>query len=80
MVTAIFRLHLNFLNGPVLAYLFPEIESRHVSLVHVIKLNESRDSFLNLFSIIPDIAGQGDVLFATWIDAGDSVLSVESRR
>ncbi|XP_043276161.1 uncharacterized protein [Venturia canescens] len=30
LVTTIFRLHLNFLNGPVLAYLFPEIESRHI--------------------------------------------------
>ncbi|XP_020285707.1 transmembrane protein 164 [Pseudomyrmex gracilis] len=27
-VTAIFRIHLNLLNGPVLAYLFPETESR----------------------------------------------------
>lgn len=30
-VTAIFRIHLNLLNGPVLAYLFPETESRIVS-------------------------------------------------
>ncbi|XP_043250201.1 transmembrane protein 164 [Colletes gigas] len=29
-VTAIFRIHLNFMNGPVLAYLFPEIESRNI--------------------------------------------------
>ncbi|XP_017753925.1 PREDICTED: transmembrane protein 164 [Eufriesea mexicana] len=29
-VTAIFRIHLNFLNGPVLAYLFPETESRRI--------------------------------------------------
>ncbi|XP_034949128.1 transmembrane protein 164 [Chelonus insularis] len=28
IVTAIFRLQLNFLNGPVLAYVFPEVESR----------------------------------------------------
>ncbi|KYM86671.1 hypothetical protein ALC53_03821 [Atta colombica] len=28
MVTTIFRIHLNLLNGPVLAYLFPETESR----------------------------------------------------
>lgn len=27
-VTAVFRIHLNLLNGPVLAYLFPETESR----------------------------------------------------
>ncbi|XP_003698940.1 transmembrane protein 164 isoform X1 [Apis florea] len=30
MVTAIFRIHLNFLNGPLLAYLFPETESRRI--------------------------------------------------
>jgi len=30
-VTAIFRIHLNLLNGPLLAYLFPETESRVVS-------------------------------------------------
>ncbi|XP_054009493.1 transmembrane protein 164 [Hylaeus anthracinus] len=29
-VTAIFRIHLNFMNGPVLAYLFPETESRKI--------------------------------------------------
>ncbi|XP_003397238.1 transmembrane protein 164 [Bombus terrestris] len=29
-VTAIFRIHLNFLNGPLLAYLFPETESRRI--------------------------------------------------
>ncbi|XP_076681371.1 transmembrane protein 164 [Andrena cerasifolii] len=29
-VTAIFRIHLNFLNGPVLAFLFPETESRKI--------------------------------------------------
>lgn len=32
MTTALFRIHLNFLNGPLLAYLFPEIESRRVVL------------------------------------------------
>lgn len=30
--TALFRIQLNFLNGPLLAYLFPEIESRRVAL------------------------------------------------
>ncbi|XP_076294669.1 transmembrane protein 164 isoform X1 [Lasioglossum baleicum] len=30
MVTTLFRIHLNFLNGPVLAYLFPETESRGI--------------------------------------------------
>ncbi|XP_003703446.1 transmembrane protein 164 isoform X1 [Megachile rotundata] len=30
MVTAVFRIHLNFLNGPLLAYLFPETESRRI--------------------------------------------------
>lgn len=30
LTTAMFRIHLNFLNGPLLAYLFPEIESRRV--------------------------------------------------
>ncbi|XP_076230962.1 transmembrane protein 164 isoform X2 [Calliopsis andreniformis] len=30
LVTAIFRIHLNFLNGPLLAYLFPETESRKI--------------------------------------------------
>lgn len=29
-VTAIFRIHLNFMNGPLLAYLFPETESRRI--------------------------------------------------
>ncbi|KOC65216.1 Transmembrane protein 164 [Habropoda laboriosa] len=29
-VTALFRIHLNFLNGPVLAYVFPETESRRI--------------------------------------------------
>ena len=29
-VTAVFRIHLNFLNGPLLAYLFPETESRRI--------------------------------------------------
>ncbi|XP_066600475.1 transmembrane protein 164 isoform X2 [Prorops nasuta] len=30
MVTAIFRIQLNLMNGPVLAYLFPETESRKI--------------------------------------------------
>lgn len=30
--TGLFRLQLNYLNGPLLAYLFPEIESRRVAL------------------------------------------------
>ncbi|XP_015429610.1 PREDICTED: transmembrane protein 164 [Dufourea novaeangliae] len=29
-VTTLFRIHLNFMNGPVLAYLFPETESRRI--------------------------------------------------
>ncbi|XP_033329398.1 transmembrane protein 164 [Megalopta genalis] len=29
-VNKLFRIHLNFLNGPVLAYLFPETESRYI--------------------------------------------------
>ncbi|XP_076160094.1 transmembrane protein 164 [Ptiloglossa arizonensis] len=29
-VTSIFRIHLNFMNGPLLAYLFPETESRKI--------------------------------------------------
>ncbi|XP_024946868.1 transmembrane protein 164 isoform X2 [Cephus cinctus] len=29
-VTALFRIHLNFMNGPALAYMFPEIESRQI--------------------------------------------------
>jgi len=37
MVTTIFRIHLNLLNGPVLAYLFPETESRIVSHNYAIK-------------------------------------------
>lgn len=30
MVTSIFRMHLNLMNGPVLAFLFPETESRRI--------------------------------------------------
>lgn len=30
--TGLFRLQLNYLNGPLLAYLFPEIDSRRVAL------------------------------------------------
>lgn len=32
LVTALFRLQLNFMNGPLLAFVFPETESRIVSL------------------------------------------------
>lgn len=31
-VTALFRIHLNLLNGPLLAFLFPETASRTVSI------------------------------------------------
>ncbi|XP_076294673.1 transmembrane protein 164 isoform X3 [Lasioglossum baleicum] len=40
MVTTLFRIHLNFLNGPVLAYLFPETESRGVSVYNVEPLSD----------------------------------------
>lgn len=30
-VTAVFRVHLNLLNGPILAFLFPETDNRRVS-------------------------------------------------
>lgn len=32
MTTVLFRIHLNYLNGPLLAYVFPEIESRTIAL------------------------------------------------
>lgn len=32
-VTALFRIHLNLLNGPLLAFLFPETASRTVSTI-----------------------------------------------
>ena len=33
MVTAVFRVQMYYLNGPLLAYLFPETESRLVSII-----------------------------------------------
>lgn len=33
-LTAVFRFHLNLLNGPLLAFLFPETDSRIVSVLY----------------------------------------------
>lgn len=34
-VTAVFRIHLNYLNGPLLAFIFPETDSRIVSIYFI---------------------------------------------
>lgn len=38
IVTALFRFHLNLMNGPVLAYMFPETDTRIVSITIFTKL------------------------------------------
>jgi hypothetical protein len=41
-VTALFRIHLNLLNGPLLAFLFPETASRTVIIFLIYFLNTIR--------------------------------------
>lgn len=75
-LTAVFRFHLNLLNGPLLAFLFPETDSRIVRFCKIfIHFNVIFCSFLAIVT-----SRSVYLLDSTWNDVRSALLSIKTRR